>query len=449
MRWLIYFIVGFILAFALVNIINYSDVEEEIIVSEIGNVKFTDVTSDVGIDYIQSTRKYKIDGQAYLRGDLQGLFSGGADVADYDNDGWLDLYVTRLDRSDILYRNVEGIFVDVTDDVGLNLMINSNKVRWVDVDNNGFDDLFVSVVGEKRNYLFMNYDGKFVEEGFIRGLEESEDLLYGFGIAIGDYDGDGWQDIMTSNWDRMTIREGKKDEYGRLYHNLGNGYFEDVTEEMGVRMITQDGYGDVSFDSEFADVNDDGLLDLLVAADFGNSRLYINNGEKFVDMTKRYGVGLDEFGMGITVGDYDNDGFEDFFITSIYCQDSDCMDGMSGNKLYHNLNGKFELDELDVADGDWGWETEFFNYDFDGDLDLIMVMGMKEKIMGDHDFTSNAVKLWRNDGEKFVDVTSSIGLDIEGEGRDVVVFDYDNDEDLDIFIVRNGENGVLFENKLL
>ena len=125
------------------------------------------------------------------------------------------------------------------------------------------------------------------------------------------------------------------------------------------------------------------------------------------------------------------------------------MDGMSGNKLYHNLNGKFELDELDVADGDWGWETEFFNYDFDGDLDLIMVMGMKEKIMGDHDFTSNAVKLWRNDGEKFVDVTSSIGLDIEGEGRDVVVFDYDNDEDLDIFIVRNGENGVLFENKLL
>jgi len=234
-----------------------------------------------------------------------------------------------------------------------------------------------------------------------------------------------------------------------LYHNLGDGYFEDVTEKMGVRMITQDGYGDVSFDSEFADVNDDGFLDLLVAADFGNSRLYINNGEKFVDMTEKYGVGLDEFGMGITVGDYDKDGFEDFFITSIYCQDSDCMDGMSGNKLYHNLDGNFELSGLDVADGDWGWETEFFDYDLDGDLDLIMVMGMKEKIMGEHDFTSNAVKLWRNDGEKFVDVTSNLGLDIEGEGRDVVVFDYDNDEDLDLFIVRNGENGVLFENKLL
>ena len=113
------------------------------------------------------------------------------------------------------------------------------------------------------------------------------------------------------------------------------------------------------------------------------------------------------------------------------------------------MDGKFELSGLDVADGDWGWETEFFDYDLDGDLDLIMVMGMKEKIMGEHDFTSNAVKLWRNDDEKFVDVTSSIGLDIEGEGRDVVIFDYDNDEDLDIFIVRNGENGILFENKLL
>ena len=84
------------------------------------------INSLLFINYIQSTRKYKIDGQAYLRGDLQGLFSGGADVGDYDNDGWLDLYVTRLDRSDILYRNVEGIFVDVTDDVGLNLMINSH-----------------------------------------------------------------------------------------------------------------------------------------------------------------------------------------------------------------------------------------------------------------------------------------------------------------------------------
>jgi len=201
MRWLIYIVIAFIVVFALVGIINQSDIEEEVIYNFSGfdAVEFVDVTQNVGIDYVQSTRKYKIDGQAYLRGDLQGLFSGGADD--------LDLYVTRLDGNDILYRNDEGSFVDVTDDVGLNLMINSNKARWVDVDSDGFEDLFVSVVGEKRNYLFMNYDGKFVEEGFIRGLSESEDLLYGFGIAIGDYDGDGWQDIMTSNWDRMTIRK--------------------------------------------------------------------------------------------------------------------------------------------------------------------------------------------------------------------------------------------------
>jgi len=78
-----------------------------------------------------------------------------------------------------------------------------------------------------------------------------------------------------------------------------------------------------------------------------------------------------------------------------------------------------------------------------------MVFGMREKIMGEHDFTSNAVRLWRNDGDSFNDVTSELGLEISGEGRDVVIFDYDNDGDEDIFVVRNGENGVLFENMII
>jgi hypothetical protein len=108
--------------------------------------------------------------------------------------------------------------------------------------------------------------------------------------------------------------------------------------------------------------------------------------------------------------------------------------------------------EVGVVDGGWGWETELFDYDLDGDLDLIMVLGMKEKIMGEHDFTSDAVRLWRNDvsdNGMFVDVTSDLGLDVAGEGRDVVIFDYDNDGDQDIFIVRNSENGVLFENLII
>ena len=446
MRRLIYFIIGFIVAFAIISSFNDPVVEEEIVLRQLNEAKFVDVTSSVGIDYVQSIRKYKIDDRAYLRGDLQGLFSGGADVTDYDNDGDLDLYVTRLDGSDILYRNDDGRFVDVSFESGFVSVISSNKAKWVDINNDGWEDLIISTIGEKSHSLYINNKGTFSE----KKLGDSDDLIYGFGVAAGDYDNDGFVDIMTSNWDRMTIREGKKDEYGRLYHNV-DGRFEDVTGDVGVRMVTPDGYGDVSFDSEFADVNNDGLLDLLVAADFGSSKLYINEGDKFVDKTSEYGVGLDEFGMGITVGDYDSNGWLDFFVTSIYCGDEDCMDGMSGNKLYRNNGGGFDEVSLEmgVVDGGWGWETEFFDYDLDGDLDLIMVLGMKEKIMGEHDFSSNAVRLWRNDGERFVDVTEEVGLAIDGEGRDVVVFDYDNDKDLDIFVVVNGESGVLMENGII
>ena len=455
MRWLIYFMIGFVVAFALVGSFNDSVVEEEIVVPEISDPLFRDITSEVSIDYRQSNRGYLIDDQAYLRGDLQGLFSGGADYSDYDNDGDLDLFVSRLDDGDILYRNDDGKFVDVSSDVGLSDLINGNKAKFVDYNNDGYEDLVVSVIGQERNFLYRNDKGSFKEEavdiGFALGTSFDRPIQYGFGIAVGDYNNDGWMDIMTSNWDRMTIREGKKDEYGRLYENDGDGKFEDVTEEAGVRMVTSEGYGDVSFDSEFADIDNDGDLDLLVAADFGNSRLYINEEGKFVDRTNEWNFGLDEFGMGITTGDYDNDGLIDVFVTSIYCQDDDCMDGMSGNKLYHNMDGYFEevAENVGVADGGWGWETEFFDYDLDGDLDLIMVLGMKEKIMGEHDFSSDAVRLWRNDGERFVDVTADLGLDVKGEGRDVVVFDYDNDGDEDIFVVRNGENGVLFENLII
>jgi len=438
MRWLVYFVIGFVVALAIGSYIN-----EDVILGDPG---FRDVTLEKDIDYVQSTRRYLIDDKAYLRGDLQGLFSGGGDASDYDNDGDLDLYVTRLDGSDILYRNDGGKFKDVSLESGLGNVYSSNKVKWVDVNNNGWQDLIVSVIGEMSHRLYINNKGEFIEQN----LPSSNGLQYGFGIAVGDYDNDGWIDVMTSNWDRMTIREGKKDEYGRLYRNV-NGEFFDVTEGAGVRMVTSEGYGDVSFDSEFVDLDNDGDLDLLVAADFGNSRLYINNGSGFVDRTLEWGFGLDQFGMGITTGDYDNDGLQDVFVTSIYCEGEDCMIEMTGNKLYHNTGGRFEevSIKMNVDNGGWGWETEFFDYDLDGDLDLIMVFGMREKIMGEHDFTSNAVRLWRNDGDSFNDVTSELGLEISGEGRDVVIFDYDNDGDEDIFVVRNGENGVLFENMII
>lgn len=445
MRWLVYFLIGFIVAFALVVYFD-NDVEEEVV---LGGAGFRDVTLEKGINYDQSDLEYDIDDRSYLRGELQTLFSGGAVAADFDKDGWNDLYVTRLNGSDILYRNIDGKFVDVSSEFRLDLKINSNKVVAMDANNDGWIDLVVSAIRENRSYLFINKKNSFSEEGIARGIID-ENNLNGFGIVVGDYNGDGWIDFMTSNWDRTTVRGRDNDAYGKLYRN-DDGQFDDVTSRENVRMMTDEGYGDVSFDSAFADIDNDGDLDLLVAADFGNSRLYVNEGDNFVDKTEEWNFGLDEFGMGITTGDYDGDGLVDVFVTSIYCMGDDCGFSMNGNKLYHNMGSRFEevAGDLGVVDGGWGWETEFFDYDLDGDLDLIMVLGIGEKIMGDHDFSGDAVRLWRNDGGKFADVTSELGLSVIGEGRDVVIFDYDNDGDEDIFIVRNGENGVLFENLII
>lgn len=415
-------------------------------------VIFSEVSKEAGLYYIQNNINFSnLTYNSYLTSDLQSLFSGGVAYGDFNNDGYEDLYVSVLNGIDKLFKNnKDGTFNEVSKEIGLNLNISSNGVIFVDVNNDGWDDLFISTINEERNYLFVNYKGRFEEEGFQRGIF-TEEIEYGFWPSFGDFDNDGWMDISTTHWDRGSVRGLRNDNYGRLFHNKGDGYFEDVTDEKKVRMRTSQSFSDVSFESKIVDLDNDNLKDLIVAADFGNSKLYWNNGNHFIDGTSDSGVGLDEFGMGIAVGDYNNDGLNDFFISSIYCKDNDCMKDMSGNKLYKNLgNRKFEevSEIVNLEDGGWGWNAEFFDYDNDKDLDLLMSRGMRKKIMGEHNFTDSALKLWRNDNGYFVDVTSESKLNLIGDGRDLVVFDYDNDKDLDIFVVRNGDSGLLFRNEL-
>ncbi len=420
--------------------------DNDIIIPEGAVASFEEVSGEVGLEYVQSVRSVNND-LDYLKESMPELFSGGAAVGDYDDDGFIDIYVTVLDGKDELFRNVEGEFVDVSEEMGLNLDVKSNKAEFGDIDNDGDLDLVVSTIDD-RYYLFVQDNGGFVEEGVARGL--GTEIHKGFSVDFFDYDNDGWLDIKTNDWNGYG--GGKDSGYGGLFRN-DRGKFVEVSDEVGVKMITSQEFGDLSFDSEFGDFDNDGLMDLIVAADFGNSKLYWNSGNnRFVDGTVDSGVGLDEFGMGVSVGDYDNDSLEDFFVSSIYCEGEDCFEGMSGNKLYRN-NGDRRFSEVavevGVEDGGWGWEAEFFDYDLDKDLDLIMARGMKDKIMGEHDFTSYAVVLWENDDGMFRDVTEEMGLGIIGEGRDVVILDYDNDKDLDVFVVRNGEGGLLFRNGLI
>jgi len=434
--------------------------------------QFVDVTLEAGIDYIQydyGQRPPPIQ-VVYL--------TGGAAAGDFDNDGWTDLFVTRMHAPPILYRNQrDGTFADVTDGSGLDLLArDSNGAGWADIDGDGDLDLYVTVVSETadRFYLFINDGtGRFTEEAIERGAAIfGAPPHFGSGIAFGDYDRDGWLDIHVSDWRYDFENPANAPANTRLLRNRGveaPGYFEDVTAEAGVVM---DGVvpkeprasGTFAFGATFSDLDDDGWLDLAIAADYGTSRLFWNNGDgTFTDGTDAAGVGLELNGMGSAIGDYDGDGRLDWFVTSIYdpvdfCAqvENSCFWDFEGNRLYRNEGGRRFSDHTDIAgvrDNGWGWGTQFFDYDNDGDLDLVATNGMRfpflpEEALEIVPFQRDPKRLWRNDGTGVMTEVSALeGLTDTGLGKGLLVFDYDNDGDLDVFMTNNAGTPVLYRNR--
>ena len=405
--------------------------------------------------------------------------SGGAATADVDGDGWPDLYVTRLDAPDLLFRNRgDGTFEDFTTTAGLSgFDLQSNGANFADVDNDGDPDLYVLVVGlatdpvNSRFYLFINDgSGHFTEEAAVRGAAvASDENRGGFSVAVGDYDRDGFVDLYTTDWATDELDE----PHGRLLRNRGvlaPGHFEDVTDAAGVRIDPDPACAAAStcetfgFAPAFVDLDGDGWLDLAVAADFGTSRLFWNDGDgTFTDGTVAAGVGTDENGMGSTFGDYDGDGDLDWFVTSIFDPDETCDQpgqqcnwGYTGNRLYRNLGGRlFEdaTDEAGVRDGYWGWGAAFFDFDNDADLDLAMTNGVEFPILPEPQrsvyarFDPDPMRMWRNDGAGAMpEVSAGLGLTDLGSGKGLLTFDYDRDGDLDLFVANNAATGVLYRN---
>ncbi len=431
---------------------------------------FTDVTAWAGVDYLQFEIPvpFVTNGIEYM--------NGGAAVGDYDNDGFPDLYVTRSHDTDILFRNNgDGSFTDVTAAAGLTAInANTNGAAFADIDNDGDQDLYVtgqcgipcSLPSDSRHYLFINDGiGNFTEEAILRGADIGDTgPHYGFSVAFGDYDLDGYLDIHVNEWRRDSFNPLMHISNARLLHNLGAaapGYFEDVTVSAGVVMddvpLLFGVQGTTTFTSTFSDMDGDGWPDLLIAADFGTSRLFWNNGDStFTDGTLAAGVGGDENGMGSAVGDYDGDGMLDWFVTSIYdpldlCQ---CDNGLSGNRLYRNLGGRTFSDETDsagVRDGGWGWGAIFLDYDNDGDLDLTMNNGADwpdPMVPGADHFMNDPVRLWRNDAAIMTEVAVSEGISLSGSGKSVLRFDYDLDGDQDLFYVTNAGYPALYRNDI-
>ncbi len=398
-------------------------------------VTFTDVTADAGIDHVQAFAP--AGGELYM--------TGGAAAGDYDGDGWTDLFVTRLGAPDILYRNRgDGTFEDVSAAAGFTAPLKTNGAAWGDIDNDGDLDLYVTAGDDYRFYLYANQgDGTFLEQGLQRNAAVANNQRrFGQGVAFGDYDRDGFLDILTSDWGNFAQLSTSRLLRNRAH--AGVGTFSDVTVATGLNVHRTE--SSFRFSPRFTDLDADGHTDVVFASDFLTSQLFWNNGDNtFTDGTIPANVGTDENGMGSTVGDFDGDGRLDWFITAIKAVPG-AVDPLqdTGNRLYRNLGDRtFEdvTDHAGVRDAGWGWGTTFFDYDHDGDLDLIATNGW-----GD-DHINDPTTLWRNDGDgRFTDVSADMGITDTLLGRGLLTLDYDNDGDLDVFVVNHADEPILYRN---
>jgi hypothetical protein len=413
--------------------------------AEAGGVQFTNVTAAAGINYVQWSNPTQFP-FAPLR-DIP-FESGGAAAGDFDGDGWTDLFVTRYDGSPILYRNLHnGAFADVTpaslkvtDSTGAPVPLNG--AVWGDVNNDGHPDLFVQSTNYTRHFLFMG-DGRghFTEEAVDRGVAHDFGAQrYGMSPALGDYNRDGYLDLLTTEWSYDTT--GTRGT--QLFKNNGAsnpGHFTNVTQAAGVVHPSLAGGGrPLSFAGRFTDLDRDGYPDLAITSDFGTSQILWNKHDgTFADGTIAAGVNTSGSEMGSTVVDYNGDGKPDWFVSAIT--------NTGGNRLYKNLGNRTFAEvsvPAGVRDGGWGWGSAFVDYDLDGKPDLIHTNGMP---FYDKAYFNDQTRVYHNEGNgTFVEVATGVGVTDTGMGKGLLTFDYDNDGDPDVFIVNNSGQPILYRN---
>ena len=403
----------------------------------------------------------------------------GVGLIDYDNDGWLDIYLVNgstfnaMDGKEttphaaLFHNNHDGTFTDVAAKAGVTNDRWGFGVAVADYDNDGWPDIFVSNWGKNRLY-HNNHDGTFTDVAEKAGVALGN---WSAGATWGDYDGDGQLDLFVSGYvhfDRdnlpyektkavgfsycefrgVSVMCGPKNIQGEpdhLFHNNGDGTFTDVSEKAGVSDQVNRYYG---LTPVFVDVNNDGKVDLVVANDSTLSYLYLNRGNgTFEDASYTSGFALNEDGgevaaMGVAVGDYLNNGLLDFAITDF-----------SGEaKLLFRNDGGGSFTDVAMRAGVGrssipflGWGAGFLDYDNDGWLDLLMVNGHIYPVADEEDWGTSYKErplLFHNtrDG-KFEEVPAVKGSGLAAviPGRGAAFGDLFNDGKIDVII--NLEDG--------
>jgi enediyne biosynthesis protein E4 len=436
--------------------------------STAGKMRFRNVTQAAGIHFVHNNGAF---GKKYLPETL----GAGCAFIDFDNDGYPDiLLINGEDFSGhnvhgrttlkLYHNNGNGTFTDVTAKAGLAVSMYGMGVAVGDYDNDGYDDIFITALGQSR--LFHNdHNGKFTDVSRAAGLDGISE--FSTSAAWVDYDNDGKLDLVVANYvewspqtDIMCTLDGTHKSYCtpesykgaslRLWHNLGNGKFEDATRKAGLYDPTSKSLG-----IAVLDYNGDGWPDLVVANDTQPNKLYVNNRNgTFTEKGALAGIAFSEdgvarAGMGVDAADYDRSGHSSIVITNFSNQMA---------SLYHNEGNGLFVDEAPRSEVGratlltLGFGCFFFDYDLDGWPDLFIADG---HIESDIERIQKRIRyrqpphLFHNLGNgKFQDVTQSAGADFSAPrvARAAAYADIDNDGDLDVLMTTNGGPALLFRN---
>lgn len=430
-------------------------------------ITFRDVTELAGIHFVHNNGAY---GRKYLPETM----GPGVAFIDYDNDGWPDIFIvngtnwpgqpSKHSTPKLYHNNHDGTFTDVTHKAGLDIEILGMGVAVGDYDNDGYDDLFVTAMGQ--NHLFHNNgNGTFTDVTQKAGLMGPKE--FSTSAAWVDFDKDGKLDLVVGNYVQWSIEgdlyctlDGKSKSYCtpesykgtavRLWHNRGDGTFEDATKKAGLGEPTSKTLG-----IAVLDYDNDGWPDLLLSNDTQPNKLYRNNGNgTFTEKAVSAGVAFSEdgvarAGMGVDAADYDRSGAPSLMITNFSNQMI---------SLYHNEGKGLFVDQAPQSEIGrdtlltLGFGCFFFDYDLDGWPDIFISNGHIDR---DIQRVQPNVKyampphVFRNMGKgNFQETTKSLGaaFDSPRVGRGAAYADINNDGRLDVLVATNGGRAYLFEN---
>jgi hypothetical protein len=433
------------------------------------SITFREITQKAGLHFVHNNAAF---GKKYLPETM----GPGVAFIDYDNDGWQDIFLvngtdwpghpSKHSTPKLFHNNHDGTFTDVTHKAGLDVEIFGMGVAVGDFDNDGYDDLFVTAMGQSR--LFRNNgNGTFTDVTQKAGLMGPNE--FSTSAAWVDYDRDGKLDLVVANYVQWSMQgdlyctlDGKSKSYCtpesykgtsvRMWHNLGNGEFEDATEKAGLSEPTSKTLG-----IAILDYDNDGWPDLLFSNDTQPNKLYHNNGNgTFTEKAVVAGVAFSEdgvarAGMGVDAADYDRSGATSILITNFSNQML---------SLYHNEGKGLFVDEAPRSEVGraslltLGFGCFFFDYDNDGWPDILIANG---HIDSDIQRVQPNVKyampphLFRNVGKgNFQEVTKSLGAAFNSPrvGRGAAYGDINNDGRLDLLLSTNGGPAYLFLNEI-